>query len=138
MKWRMLRSVFRVSMLVLALQACAAQASDKSIMPREIFPLKETALAAEYRGKLVFGRYCYLCHGVNADGNGRKAKMYNPRPANLLLSDKNDAYKALIIRRGGAAMGRSEFMPPWGEELTDEQIADVVIYLGSIRQPPSP
>lgn len=32
----------------------------------------------------------------------------------------------------GKAIGRSAFMPPWGEELTDEQVADALRYLRSI------
>ncbi len=51
------------------------------------------------------------------------------------MSDKNDAYKELIIRRGGKALARSEFMPPWDKELTNEQISDVIAFLGSIRSP---
>ena len=39
----------------------------------------------------------------------------------------------LIVRGGGKSMGRSEYMPPWGEELTDEQIDDVTTYLQSIN-----
>jgi mono/diheme cytochrome c family protein len=89
--------------------------------------------AAAFRGSLVFFNYCVTCHGPNADGNGRAAKLYNPRPANLRASDKNAAYMKLIIRGGGKSIGRSEFMPPWGEELTDEQIADVTDYLQSIN-----
>lgn len=89
--------------------------------------------AQVFRGSLVFLNYCVTCHGPNADGNGRAAKLYNPRPANLRESDKNEAYMKLIIRNGGQRMGRSEFMPPWGEELTDEQIADVAAYLQSIN-----
>jgi mono/diheme cytochrome c family protein len=49
------------------------------------------------------------------------------------MSDKNDAYFALIIKTGGQAIGRSEFMPPWGAELTDEQMKDLVAYLRSIN-----
>ena len=45
----------------------------------------------------------------------------------------NEAYMKLIVRSGGKAMARSEFMPAWGDELTDEQITDVVTYLGSIN-----
>jgi mono/diheme cytochrome c family protein len=89
--------------------------------------------AQTFRGSLVFFNYCVTCHGPNADGNGRAAKLYNPRPANLRASDKNLAYMRLIVRRGGKAMGRSEYMPPWGEELTDEQIDDVTAYLQSIN-----
>jgi mono/diheme cytochrome c family protein len=87
----------------------------------------------DVRGYIVFKTNCVLCHGIHAEGDGRAARNYNPRPANLRLSDKNDQYKELIIRNGGAAMGRSPFMPPWGQELTDEQIRDVVYYLSVIR-----
>lgn len=89
--------------------------------------------AIAFRGSLVFLNYCVTCHGPNADGHGRAAKLYDPRPANLRASDKNAAYMKQIIGRGGKAMGRSEFMPPWGEELTEEQISDVTAYLQSIN-----
>ena len=89
--------------------------------------------ATTFRGSLVFFNYCVTCHGPNADGNGRAARLYDPRPANLRASEKNAAYMTLIIRNGGKAMGRSEFMPPWGEELTEEQISDVTSYLQSIN-----
>jgi len=52
------------------------------------------------------------------------------------MSDKNAAYWEMIVRRGGEAMARSKFMPPWGAELTDEQIHDVLAYLGSINKNP--
>lgn len=99
------------------------------------FPDSSSPEAKVFRGNIVFQNYCILCHGTRADGKGRAAKLYNPKPSNLVLSDKNDDYKELIIRRGGAAIGRSEFMPPWGSELTDEQVGDVVAYLRSITQP---
>jgi mono/diheme cytochrome c family protein len=94
---------------------------------------KDSLDAATFRGGLVFANYCVTCHGINADGNGRAARLYNPKPANLRASDKNDSYFALIIRKGGAALARSEFMPAWEEELTDEQIVDVASYLRSIN-----
>lgn len=122
--------------LVLAFQAQAqlspayaqvVQATARPLLARD------GADAAHFRGSLVFFNYCVTCHGPNADGNGRAAKLYDPRPANLRASDKNAAYMKLIIRNGGKAMARSEFMPPWGQELTDEQIGDVVAYLQAIN-----
>jgi len=95
-------------------------------------PFKERTEGAIYRGSIVFQHYCVLCHGAKADGEGRAAKIYSPRPANLARSDKSDAYKTMMIRRGGGAMGRSSYMPPWGDELSDEQVTDVVAYLRSI------
>jgi mono/diheme cytochrome c family protein len=96
---------------------------------------KGSAEAAVVRGGIVFRTYCVLCHGATGEGNGRTARMYNPRPANLVKSQHNDAYKEQIIRRGGEGMGRSPFMPPWGEQLTDEQIADLIQFLKSISRP---
>jgi mono/diheme cytochrome c family protein len=96
------------------------------------YPQKATQEAAILRGEIVFQNYCALCHGVTGDGRGRAARIYTPRPANLRESTKPDAYKELIVRQGGKALGRSSFMPPWNEELTDEQITDVVRYLRTI------
>lgn len=96
------------------------------------FPHRDTPEASIYRGDLVFHSYCQLCHGSNADGMGRAAKMYTPKPANLRKSSYNSEYKELIIRKGGKSLGRSEFMPQWEAELTDEQVADVVHYIDSI------
>ena len=89
--------------------------------------------AAVFRGGLVFANYCVTCHGINADGNGRAARLYDPRPANLRTTDKNDAYLGLIVKLGGQALGRSPFMPPWGAELTEEQMRDLVAYVRSLN-----
>jgi len=101
--------------------------SSGALLPRD------SKDAAVFRGGLVYANYCVTCHGINADGNGRAARLYNPKPANLRMSDKNDAYYGLIIRKGGAALARSEFMPAWEAELTHEQITDLVAYLRSIN-----
>jgi len=98
----------------------------------DAFPHKNTLEASVFRGTIVFLNYCINCHGVNADGMGRAARLYDPKPSNLRTSMMTDLYNDSIIRRGGKAMARSEFMPPWGEELTEEQLGDVVRYLRMI------
>ena len=132
----MRRAALAAGIALLALQA-QAQLSDAyaQVVQATAKPLlaRDGEDAIVFRGSLVFLNYCVTCHGPNADGNGRAARLYDPRPANLRASDKNAAYMRLMVRRGGKAMGRSEFMPPWGEELTDEQVDDVVSYLQSIN-----
>ncbi len=86
------------------------------------------------RGEVVFKTNCILCHGIQADGKGRAAKLYDPPPANLTKSDKNDDYKTMIVTYGGQAMGRSQFMPPWGGQLSEQEINDVVAYLRTVIQ----
>lgn len=113
-----------------AMRTCTDVVSDDCIVRY----FKDTLEASEIRGKLVYQNYCTLCHGVEGKGDGRAARLHTPPPANLVASRVNREYLALIIRRGGEAMGRGKGMPPWGEQLTDEQINDVLNFLLSIRQ----
>ena len=119
--------------LVAAFVGDIAMAQTPPNAPQGSLLPKDSSDAATFRGGLVFANYCVTCHGINADGNGRAARLYNPRPANLRMSEKNDAYFGLIVRKGGAALARSEFMPSWEAELTNEQISDLVAYLRSIN-----
>lgn len=132
-----MKGLLSVLLLALAPQLHAAD-SAAEVAAKGMGPLlaREGQDAAIFRGGVVFANYCVTCHGINADGNGRAARLYDPRPANLRLSDKNDQYMLLIIRAGGQALARSQFMPPWGGELTDEQMRDVVSYLRSINDRP--
>lgn len=112
--------------------ACAAKngTSGGALLARD------SREAAEFRGSLVFSNYCVTCHGALGDGNGRAARLYDIKPANLRTTDKNDAYLKLMVVKGGAALGRSQYMPAWGEELTEEQISDVVSFVRSINVNP--
>jgi mono/diheme cytochrome c family protein len=115
---------------------CASTLSPAANVDKDFaenYPNKDTPEAAIYRGGIVYENYCVLCHGLLADGRGRAAKLYNPKPANLVTSTKSDQYKELIIRRGGGALRRSPYMPPWDDELTDEQISDVIAFLRTLQ-----
>ncbi|MFC1747774.1 c-type cytochrome [Pseudomonadota bacterium] len=90
------------------------------------------------RGEIVYKTNCILCHGVKGNGKGRSSVLYDPPPANLTRSDKNDDYKRMIITQGGKAMGRSEVMPVWGEQISAREIDDVIAYLRTILVVPPP
>lgn len=38
----------------------------------------------------------------------------------------------MIITKGGKAMRRSEAMPVWGEQISEQEIEDVVAYLKTV------
>ena len=126
---RLFATMALTGMLGLTLANPLANAEEESIaLPRD------TTDAAVIRGSIAFRTYCVLCHGATGKGDGRAAKMYTPRPANLTVSPFPDAYTEMIIRGGGPAVGRSPYMPPWGDELTDEQIHDLVAFLREVRK----
>jgi mono/diheme cytochrome c family protein len=128
-----------LALLVASVAGVASALSEsKDMTDAEGYPPKQTLEASILRGDIAFQHYCSLCHGTQADGRGRAARLYAPKPANLRASRMTDSYKEAIIRRGGKAMGRSQFMPPWGEELTDEQVEDLVHFLRVVAPADAP
>jgi cytochrome c oxidase cbb3-type subunit 3 len=86
-------------------------------------------------GFSIFESRCVLCHGINGEGDGRMARVIkNPPPFNLTQSKMPISYLKLIIEKGGEALGRSGQMPPWGDQLSKEEINAVATYLLSLRK----
>ncbi len=48
----------------------------------------------------------------------------------------DDAYLTKVIKEGGAAVGKSPLMAPWGGTLSDAQLADVIAFIRSLADPP--
>ncbi len=88
------------------------------------------------RGKAHFENYCVSCHGVRGDGDGPASVALDPRPARLgdraAMSGKSDDDLFQVIKNGGASVGRSPLMAPWGGLLSDAQIRDVIAYIRSL------
>jgi cytochrome c1 len=112
-----------------AVKTCAGTVTDECVVRY----FKDSREASVIRGKVVFQNYCVLCHGAEGKGDGRAAKLHTPRPFNLTTSTAPRDYISQVIRKGGEEMGRGKGMPPWGEQLTDEQINDALNFLFSIR-----
>ncbi len=94
----------------------------------------DTMEKSAVRGSIVFRTYCVLCHGEAADGKGRLATGKVPPPANLTITKLTDAQKEEIIKKGGGGVSRSPFMPPWKDELSEEQIKDVISYINFLSK----
>lgn len=90
-------------------------------------------------GRGIFKGRCSLCHGNHGEGDGRMtALIHNPPPFNLTLSDAPDAYLSNIIHRGGQAMGRSYQMPPFGGDLSENEINSVILFIKTLRKGQGP
>ena len=90
-------------------------------------------------GRDVYRHYCQSCHGETGAGDGFNAYNLDPHPRDFSdpgFQKKTDADLRDAIRRGGAGVGLSPLMPPWGRTLSDRKIDDVVLYLRTLRRPP--
>ena len=97
------------------------------------FAAEEGAGKPLTRGGIAFKNYCALCHGERGDGEARAAKLY--QGLHLKIRTRPAGYYQKIIRGGGSAVGASAFMPPWQDELSTEQVADILKYLEVMTNP---
>lgn len=85
------------------------------------------------RGERTFAAACKVCHGDKQTGEGRAASFVTLLPDAFVAQHPGLDVRALAaakIRRGGMATP-GESMPPFSREvLRDEDVADVIAYLG--------
>ncbi len=96
-----------------------------------LLPLRRDA------GRELFKIHCVLCHGKQALGDGRMAKIFKLKkaasPANLTVSVLPKSALFKMIALGGEANGRSPYMPPWEQQLSKRQLNAVVEYVQSLN-----
>ncbi len=89
-------------------------------------------------GKTLFQQYCSVCHGQNAEGNGKNWRLtddngnYPPPPLNGTAHAWHHSVDALAhtIRNGTMAVGGT--MPPWREVLSDDDIFAITMWITSL------
>jgi mono/diheme cytochrome c family protein len=101
----------------------------------------EGAAAADpARGKVHYQALCASCHGASGAGDGPAGLALDPRPASHAdggyMNALSNEHLFKVIKEGGAAVGKSPLMAPWGGALSDAQIRDVVAYVRSLAEPP--
>jgi mono/diheme cytochrome c family protein len=93
-------------------------------------------------GRETYRHYCQTCHGETGAGDGFNAFNLDPRPRDLsdpaFQKKKSDAELADTIRRGGAGVGLSALMPPWGHTLSARQIDEVILSVRALRKGSGP
>ena len=103
-------------------------------------PVVAAEMGDAAKGKASYQTFCAVCHGAMGKGDGPSAVALNPKPR-----DHSDGkymnkltYEELVkvIKLGGAAIGKSPLMPPWGGSLNDEQIRDVIAFMRTLAVPP--
>lgn len=91
----------------------------------------------EADGKVLYERYCFVCHGATAAGDGFNASTLSTRPTDLVeqLRSESDEHVAETIRIGSKARGRSPLCPPWGLTLDASKVEEIVLYVKTLKRP---
>ena len=88
------------------------------------------------KGKIFYQAYCTQCHGVDGDGWGVNAASMDVLPKDHTdrkeMITRTDADIFLAIKKGGKAVSKSNLMPNWDANMTDEEINDLVAHVRTI------
>ncbi|SMF66571.1 c-type cytochrome [Pseudobacteriovorax antillogorgiicola] len=116
--------------------------NDDGSLPKVEEVKEESAGAAvasqDNAGVKKYQQFCVACHGANGAADGPAAMAMNPKPRNLTdpawQDSVDDARIAKVIKEGGAAVGLSATMAPWGAVVSDEEIEQMVAYIRSMKK----
>lgn len=126
----MKRSCLAIAML-LVVSCHRAARSPEAVTPH-------VSLYEMQLGKQTFQTYCAGCHGDAGQGDGFNAFNLDPHPRDLgdpvFQKSKSNADLADTIRRGGAGVGLSSLMPPWGHTLNARHVDAVMLYIRSLNR----
>lgn len=90
-------------------------------------------------GRLLYEEKCVLCHGARGQGWDWSQKVGRPPvPVPDLTrtgGGRSDRFLFEVIKDGGEAVGRTRFMPPFGFQLSDQEVWDLVAYVRTLAKP---
>ncbi len=136
------------ALVLISLAGCSKKAKEAKAAPPTATAdaatpaVEAPPLSYELRlGRDTYRHYCMTCHGEGGAGDGFNAFNLDPHPRDYsdpaFQKKKTDAELADAIRRGGAGVGLSALMPPWGRTLSDAQINEVVLYIRTLERKPA-
>lgn len=102
-------------------------------------PKRETISFNIREGKRLFLHYCAPCHGEDAEGSGRYFPSHiNPQPPDFINSEyfqeTSESVMFRAIKFGSKALGKSNYSPPYGKTLRDEEIKYIIDYLKFLKK----
>lgn len=85
------------------------------------------------KGRELYQEKCMLCHGSQGEGWDWSKKVDKP-PVPVpdlakVTSKRSDQFLFDVVKEGGEAVGQTRFMPPFGFQLSDQEVWNLVAYM---------
>ena len=98
-----------------------------------LVPMAAAAQSDPRTGREIFEQMCAGCHGTSGDGGDGHKGGFSPvisTLANKEYMDKvPDDYLMMVIKKGGAYMGKIAAMPAWETRLSDDDIKRIIAHI---------
>jgi mono/diheme cytochrome c family protein len=117
-----------IAMLSLSLPVASVAQNDTSNAAATPAPLLESDNPQE-----VYDQMCAGCHGYRGDGGEGHRGGFSPHIGTLAnkeyMASVSDDYLVMIIKKGGAYMGKIATMPAWEKRLSENLIRGMVAHI---------
>ena len=98
-----------------------------------VAPVTVLAQTAPETGKEIYEQMCAGCHGTYGNGQEGTKSGFVPRIGTLAnkeyMASVPDEYLVMIVKKGGAYMGKMVTMPAWEKRLSDDDIRRIVAHI---------
>ena len=128
----------RFSVRIYAAVALIGVTAGVALLGREFFRREEPP-ALPVTGspaRALYDAHCAVCHGPSGKGDGPGARVLRQAMPDFTdpaaMRAVNDRFLFDIIKKGSSQFGRSNAMPSWGMQLSDEEIQALVAYIRSL------
>lgn len=111
-------------------------AADSAMLPLSsagVLPLTYE----QQQGKILFMKYCSVCHGEQGKGDGFNAYNLDPKPRDFTdpraMAGIEDATLLTTIMEGGKGVNKSPLMPAWGGRMNKLEGEYVIEYVKALE-----
>jgi hypothetical protein len=92
----------------------------------------------QQQGKILFTKYCAICHGDLGKGDGFNAYNLDPKPRDFTdsraMAGIDDALMRATITDGGKGVNKSPLMPAWGGRIGSLEMEYVIAYVKVLEE----
>jgi mono/diheme cytochrome c family protein len=110
-------------------------ADSAASQSQEVQPVRLTY--EQQQGKILYTKYCAICHGDQGKGDGFNAYNLDPKPRDFTdpraMAGIDDATMLAVITEGGKGVNKSPLMPAWGGRMNKLEIQYVIEYIKALE-----
>lgn len=114
----------------------SSTANSAVTQTQAIQPVKLTY--EEQQGKILYTKYCAICHGDQGKGDGFNAYNLEPKPRDFTdpraMAGMDDATMLATIIEGGKGVNKSPLMPAWGRRMDKLEMDYVIAYVKALKE----